>query len=225
MTFSISARCERTGMLGVAVASSSPCVAARCAHVRAGAGAVSTQNITDPRLGPRGLDLMAAGLPAEAAMERLKAEAPHLDYRQIALVDGGGGTAHFSGARTLGIHHAAAGGGVVAAGNLLSSKKVPEAMVAAFDRSAGLPLGDRLIAAMQAALEAGGEAGPVHSAGMLLAREVPWPVADLRVDWTEDCPVAALGALWRRWAPEMDAYVTRALDPSAAPSYGVPGDL
>jgi uncharacterized Ntn-hydrolase superfamily protein len=225
MTFSISARCERTGMLGVAVASSSPCVAARCAHVRAGAGAVSTQNITDPRLGPRGLDLMAAGLPAEAAMERLKAEAPHLDYRQIALVDGGGGTAHFSGARTLGIHHAAAGGGVVAAGNLLSSKKVPEAMVAAFDRSAGLPLGDRLIAAMQAALEAGGEAGPVHSAGMLLAREVPWPVADLRVDWTEDCPVAALGALWRRWAPEMDAYVTRALDPSGAPSYGVPGDL
>ena len=225
MTFSISARCERTGMLGVAVASSSPCVAARCAHVRAGAGAVSTQNITDPRLGPRGLDLMAAGLPAAAAMERLKAEAPHLDYRQIALVDGGGGTAHFSGARTLGIHHAAAGGGVVAAGNLLSSKKVPEAMVAAFDRSAGLPLGDRLIAAMQAALEAGGEAGPVHSAGMLLAREVPWPVADLRVDWTEDCPVAALGALWRRWAPEMDAYVTRALDPSAAPSYGVPGDL
>jgi hypothetical protein len=60
---------------------------------------------------------------------------------------------------------------------------------------------------------------------MLLAREVPWPVADLRVDWTEDCPVAALAALWRRWAPEMDAYVTRALDPSGAPSYGVPGDL
>ncbi|WP_413877062.1 DUF1028 domain-containing protein [Albidovulum sp.] len=225
MTFSISARCERTGMLGVAVASSSPCVAARCAHVRAGAGVVSTQNITDPRLGPRGLDLMAAGLSADAAMERLKAEAPHLDYRQIALVDGRGGTAHFSGARTLGVHHVAAGDGVVAAGNLLSSKQVPEAMVAAFGRGAGLPLGDRLVAAMQAALDAGGEAGPVHSAGMLLAREVPWPVADLRVDWTEDCPVAALAALWRRWAPEMDAYVTRALDPSGAPSYGVPGDL
>lgn len=224
MTFSIAARCERTGMLGVAVSSSSPCVAARCAHVRAGAGVVSTQNITDPRLGPRGLDLMAAGLSAGEAMERLKAEAPHLDYRQLALVDGRGGTAHFSGARTLGIHHAAVGDGAVAAGNLLSSKKVPEAMVAAFDRGAGLPLGDRLIAAMQAALDAGGEAGPVHSAGMLLARDVPWPVADLRVDWTEDCPIAALAALWRRWAPEMDAYVTRALDPSEAPSYGVPGD-
>ncbi|MEX1236480.1 MAG: DUF1028 domain-containing protein [Roseovarius sp.] len=225
MTFSITAHCSETGMVGTAVSSSSPCVAARCAHVRAGVGAVSTQNITDPRLGPKGLDLMAQGMGAAAALEALKREAPHMDYRQLALVDAQGGAAHFSGARTLGTHHALAADGVVAAGNMLSSGAVVEAMITAFAAGAGQPLGDRLIAAMQAALEAGGEEGDVHSAGMLLAREVAWPVADLRIDWTDACPVAELAALWERWEGEMDAYVGRALDPGAAPSYGVPGDL
>ncbi len=225
MTFSISARCADTGMVGVAVSSSSPCVAARCAHVRAGAGAVSTQNITDPRLGPKGLELMARGLSATDALETLKKDAPHLQYRQLAVVDAKGGTAHFSGAHTLGTHHVVTGDGVVAAGNLLTSKAVPEAMVKTFLDMKGQPLGDRLIAAMQAALDAGGEEGDVHSAGMLLARDVDWPIADLRVDWRDDCPIAALGALWERWKPEMDAYVSRALNPSEAPSYGVPGDM
>ena len=77
---------------------------------------------------------------------------------------------------------------------------------------------------MQAGLAAGGEAGPVHSAGLKLVRDVPWPVADLRIDWTEGCPIAALATAWEVYKPQMDAYVTRALDPSAAPSYGVPGD-
>ncbi|HEY9039332.1 MAG TPA: DUF1028 domain-containing protein [Roseovarius sp.] len=225
MTFSISARCPDTGTVGVAVSSSSPCVAARCAHVRAGVGVVSTQNITDPRLGPKGLDLMGQGLSAGEALEALKKDAPHLDYRQLALVDSRGGTAHFSGAHTLGTHHAATGDGVVAAGNMLTSKAVPEAMIKAFEGANGQPLGDRLLAAMQAALDAGGEEGDVHSAGMLLARDVDWPIADLRIDWRDDCPIAALGALWERWKPEMDAYVSRALNPSEAPSYGVPGDL
>ncbi len=225
MTFSISARCPETGMFGVAVSSSSPCVAARCAHVRAGAGAVSTQNITDPRLGPKGLDLMGQGMSATDALETLKKDAPHLEYRQLALVDAKGGTAHFSGAHTLGTHHVATGDGVVAAGNLLTSNAVPEAMVKAFEDMQGKPLGDRLIAAMQAALDAGGEEGDVHSAGMLLARDVAWPIADLRIDWSDDCPIAALASLWERWKGEMEAYVSRALNPSEAPSYGVPGDL
>jgi uncharacterized Ntn-hydrolase superfamily protein len=59
---------------------------------------------------------------------------------------------------------------------------------------------------------------------MKLVREVAWPVADLRVDWTEGDPVNELAALWGLYAPQLDAYVTRALDPRKAPSYGVPGD-
>lgn len=223
MTFSISARCPRTGQFGIAVSSSSPAVAARCAHARAGVGAVATQNITDPTLGPKGLDLMASGLSAPEALARLKAEGAHIDYRQIALIDAEGRTAGFSGTKTLGTHHIAEGENVVAAGNLLSSPLVPQAMVDAFSAAQG-PLGDRLVAAMKAALAAGGEEGPVHSVGMLIVDTVAWPVADLRVDWHETDPIGALADLWELWKPQMDAYVTRALDPSTAPSYGVPGD-
>ena len=82
------------------------------------------------------------------------------------------------------------------------------------------PLG---IAGLQAGLQAGGEAGPLHSAGLRVARTVPWPVTDLRVDWSET-PIADLSTLLEVWLPQRDEYVTRALDPTAAPRYGVPGD-
>ena len=225
MTFSVSGRCAATGMFGIAVSSSSPSVAARCAHARAGVGVVATQNITDPRLGPKGLDLMAGGLSAEAALERLVAEAPHVEYRQLTLLDAQGRSATYSGARTLGTHATARGVDVVTAGNMLTSTAIPGKMVEAFEAAKDSHLGDRLIAAMRAALAAGGEEGPVHSMGMILVDKVSWNVADLRVDWTDGDPIEECAALWARWRGEMDAYVTRALNPSGAPSYGVPGDL
>ncbi|TQV68206.1 DUF1028 domain-containing protein [Denitrobaculum tricleocarpae] len=223
MTFSIAARCEKTGMFGLAVSSSSPAVAARCAYARAGVGAVASQNITDPTLGPKALDLMAQGVSAPDAVARLVAETPYIQYRQLTVIDAAGRTGHFSGSETLGTHAVAEGRNVVCAGNLLANTEVPQAMVAAFEGSDG-DLGDRLIAAMQAALTAGGEAGPVHSAGLYLVRDVSWPVADLRVDWDEEDPITALAALWVLYKPQLEAYVTRALDPREAPSYGVPGD-
>jgi uncharacterized Ntn-hydrolase superfamily protein len=223
MTFSIAARCARTGRLAVAVASSSPAVAARCAHLRAGVGAVTTQNVTDPRLGPRGLDLMALGASAEQARATLAATAPDAAYRQFTLIDAQGRTALFSGAHTLGVHGEAQGRDVVSAGNLLAHSAVPWEIVAAFEENATLDLGDRVLEAMTAGLAAGGEAGPIRSAGLLIASEVAWPIADLRIDW-HDSPITALIELWQVWKPQMDAYVTRALNPAGAPSFGVPGD-
>jgi uncharacterized Ntn-hydrolase superfamily protein len=223
MTFSLAGRCTRTGMVGIVVSSSSPAVAARCAHVRTGVGAVATQNVTDPRLGPRILDLLQAGRPAAEAVA-VAAAAHGREYRQLTAVDANGTTGAFSGSRTLGTHAATHGDGAVAAGNLLANPDVPAAMVRAFEANPELHLGDRLIAALIAGLDAGGEGGPVRSAGLLLADQVEWPVADLRVDWDDD-PIGRLAELWLLWKPQMDAYVTRALDPDAAPSYGVPGDL
>jgi uncharacterized Ntn-hydrolase superfamily protein len=223
MTFSIAARCAETGMFGLAVSSSSPAVAARCAFARAGVGAVASQNITDPTLGPWVLDLMAGGAAADEALAQVVAASPHSDYRQLTAIDAAGRTAAYEGSKTLGVHAVAEGSNVVAAGNLLADAGVPTAMVAAFQDASG-PLGDRLLQAMKAGLAAGGEAGPVRSAGLLLVREVPWPVADLRVDWHETDPIAALQELWQLYKPQLDAYVTRALDPSAAPGFGVPGD-
>lgn len=223
MTFSIVARCAETGMFGIAVASSSPAVAARCAHARAGVGAVSSQNITDPSLGTRTLDLMELGAGAPEAIDIIRS-GPKLEYRQVLAVDRAGRTAIHSGAKVLGTWAEAKADDVACAGNLLKTRHVPQAMAEAFAVAPG-HLAERLLAAMEAAIGAGGEEGPIHSAGLKIVDRVSWPVVDLRVDWTETCPVTALRAIWTVYAPQLDAYVTRALDPDAAPSYGVPGDL
>lgn len=223
MTFSISARCPKSGMMGIAISSSSPAVSARCAFARSGAGVVATQNITDPALGPKGLDLMAGGLSAEAALAKLLDGYATADWRQLVLLGVEGDTAIHSGENTLGTFATAKGKDCAAAGNLLANNQVPAAMVEAFEASSG-HLADRLIATMQAGLNAGGEAGPVHSAGLYMVRDVSWPVADLRVDWAEEDPIGELAALWQIYKPQLEDYVTRAIDPTAAPSYGVPGD-
>ena len=224
MTFSIAARCARTGQFGIAVSSSSPAVAARCAHARAGVGVVASQNITDPRLGTIGLDFMQDGLAAPDALAKLKEQAgPTVEYRQLALVDSAGRTAVHSGRHTLGIHASAEGPDAVAAGNLLAETGVPAAIQARFDAMADVELGDRLIAALLAGLDAGGEAGPVRSAGLLIVEREAWPLTDLRVDWSEN-PIHELKAIWEIWKPQAQDYVTRGLDPETAPAYGVPGD-
>jgi uncharacterized Ntn-hydrolase superfamily protein len=224
VTFSISAYCSETRRLAMAIASSSPAVGARCAHLRAGVGAVASQNITDPRLGTRALDLMALGVPPGEIVRVFSDSVPDIEYRQLALVNAAGETACFSGKRSLGIHAAVEGRLAVAAGNLLASPAVPQAMLNRFERSAGDDLGDRLVQAMQAGLEAGGEAGPIHSAALVIVAAVPWPIADLRVDWRDE-PIGELARLWAIWRPQMQDYVTRALDPRSAPSFGVAGDV
>ncbi len=226
MTFSIVARCQKTGMFGVAVASSSPAVAARCAFADAGIGAVATQNITDPSKGPRVLNLLKSQADAIEAIETLQASSDFIEYRQILVVDRDGGSAIHSGEHTLGTWSEAATKNAAAAGNLLADKSIPRTMINSFEETenSDLHLADRLMIAMRAAKDAGGEEGPIHSAGIKIVDNVPWPIVDLRVDWTDACPIDALDALWAIYKPQMDDYVTRALDPTSAPSYGVPGD-
>lgn len=223
MTFSLVARCAETGRFGMVISSSSPAVAARCAHLRAGVGAVASQNVTDPALGPLVLDALGRGLDATAALQVVMAGRAHADWRQVLVVDRQGGTAIHSGRQVLGLWGEARGRDCAAGGNLLADPGVPAAMVAAFESAAG-DLGDRLLAALRAGLAAGGEAGPVHSAGLKIVDRLDWPVADLRCDWTEACPIAAVEAAWAVYKPQMAAYVLRAEDPTQAPSYGVPGD-
>ncbi|TYL98834.1 DUF1028 domain-containing protein [Bradyrhizobium rifense] len=224
MTISISGRCNQTGQLGIAIASSSMSVAARCAYARAGAGVCATQNITDPRLGPRALALMELGLDADTILAGIRANTEHIEFRQLGVLDHSGRTACYSGLHSLGTFASAHGQDVIALGNLLANAEVPKRMMSAFNENADAELGDRLITAMQAGLAAGGEAGPMLSAGMIIVDRVPWPIADIRVD-LHDEPITRLSELWKAWRPQMDDYVTRALKPSAAPKFGVPGDL
>ena len=222
MTFSLIARCARTGQFGMVIASSSPAVAARCANVRAGVGAVASQNVTDPALGPLLLDRMQAGLSAPDALAQVTAGRPHIAYRQLLAIDATGRTAIHSGTQVLGMWGEAAGADCAAGGNLLANNTIPTAMVSAFELATG-HMGDRLMAALEAGRDAGGEAGPVHSAGLKLADRLSWPLVDLRIDWSDD-PIGSLRTAWAVYRPQMAAYVQRAIDPTQAPSYGVPGD-
>jgi len=219
---SIAARCSLTGMVGVAVSSSSIAVASRCANVRAGVGAALSQNVTDPNLGRLALDQMENGKSAPDVVEWLLNEQPFMEWRQIVLVPVAGAPAVYSGDRTLGVFGESVGRDCASAGNLLANPSVPSEMTRAFEDSRG-HLADRLLKALGAGLKAGGEAGPLHAAGVLVADKLSWPIVDLRVDWS-DHPIEQLCALWELYQPQLDAYVQRARSPAGAPAYGVAGD-
>jgi uncharacterized Ntn-hydrolase superfamily protein len=225
MTFSISGFCERTGMVGVAITTSSISVASRCPWVRAGVGAAATQNVTDPSLGNLMLDGLEQGKSPRQVMDDLVNGRDFIEYRQLALIDAKGQSASFTGSQTLGTNAVVQVNGCIAAGNILITTAVPQAMADTFAQHPQLHLAQRLLLALQAGVDAGGEEGPVHSAGLKVAHVHPWPLVDLRVDWADDAPIAQLMELWKAYEPQMMDYNARAIDPSAAPSYGVPGDL
>ncbi len=225
MTFSITAFDKHTGQVGVAITTSSICVGARCPWVRSGVGAVATQNVTLPALAADILECIAQGNTAQHALDTIIQQDPHNAYRQVCVVDTHGNTAVFSGTQSLGINGDAVGNSCVAGGNLLANNTIPQVLVTAFETSTG-HLADRLLTALQAGMDAGGEMGSVHSSALLVADKQKWPLVDLRVDWAENtCPVAGLKTLWHAYKPQMTDYITRALNPADAPSYGVPGDL
>lgn len=224
MTFSIIGRCARTGMFGVAITTSSIAVGARCPHARAGVGAVATQNVTDPGLGPELLDLMQQGKSARMAMDQVVHGRKDIEYRQLTAIDRHGVLAHWTGAKVLGRNAVAEGADCLAAGNLLKSVGLPAAMVAKFVRHPDVHLAERLLLALVAGLDHGGEEGPVHSAALLVYDKLSFPLVSLRVDWDDHDPIARLGLLWKDYEGQMDAYLQRAINPSGAQSYGVPGD-
>lgn len=224
MTFSLCARDPATGAFGIVVCSSSPAVASRCAHPRAAVGVVASQNVTNPALGPRVLDSLVGGADADTALEAALAHEKFPDYRQLTVVDSRGNTAAHSGPHSLGVHATAHGEQAVAAGNLLENEKVIAELLAGYSDSGSGPFEERLLDGFRAALAAGGEEGPVHAAGLMVVEDVSWPVTDLRVDYSDD-PLADLSELWRLWKRQKNDYRMRGIDPTRAPSYGVPGDL
>ncbi|POF30940.1 DUF1028 domain-containing protein [Roseibium marinum] len=218
MTYSIAAQCPISGAFGIAITSSSICVPSRCAWIGP-LGAVVTQNVTDPGLGPAGQALLRQGLQAGSVLDILRDGTPQPEWRQIGVVDRYGKTAFHSGAEALGTAAVAQGNAALAMGNLLSNEDVPQAMIRAFSATGpGMPLAERLLGALEAGLDAGGETGDEHSAGLHVANRFDWPVVDLRIDWS-DTPIAGLRALWTRYKPQQAEYELRARNPSDAPTF------
>lgn len=224
MTFSLILRDPETGEFGSAISSSSPAVAARCLNLADGIGAANSQNVTDPRLGPALINELRSGSSAADALAAVvsAADPETIDYRQLLVLDAQGRAAVHSGGRALGVFGSAVRENAVAGGNMLANLDVLDALV---DTALATPgrIEERLYAALQAAIVAGGEAGPVHSAGIAVVSDAGWRVTDLRVDWHES-PIDELGKALAEWLPQRDDYVNRGLNPIVAPSYGVPGD-
>lgn len=222
MTFSIAGFCRETGQFGTAISSSSICVASRCPFVAPGKGVVLTQNVTNPGLGQLGVSLLQQGLDAEQVLARIIENEEYPEWRQLQVLDGQGHSAVHSGMETLGLHATHQGRDCVAGGNMLADTAVIHAMIATFETHEG-ELAERLLSALEAGLAAGGEMGPVYSAGLKVTDRASWPVVDLRVDW-HISPLTELRMVWANYLPQRDAYVCRATRPDQSPSYGVPGD-
>ena len=216
MTFSVVGMCRQTGMFGAAVTTSSIGVGSRCPFAQAGVGAVLTQHRTDPRLGPRGLELLAAGHSARQVMAALVQDNPTIGWRQLAIIDTQGETAYYHGDRISSIHAAAQGNAVCAIGNILRSEDVPRAMVEAFGQEPEVHLAERLLRALEAGLKAGGELKQVKSAALLVVHEQPFPLVDLRVE-LDPQPLAELRFLWELYQAQLELYVRRAIDPDSVP--------
>lgn len=215
MTFSLAARCSKTGAFGVVITTASLAVGARCPFVRGGVGAVLTQNRTDPRLGPQGLDLLEKGASAQSTIDALVESGHVIGWRQLAAVDKHGRTAHFSGESIVSKHCGYEGPQCVSIGNLLVSDKLPQRMVEGYMSRPDQSFSDRLIDALDAGLDAGGEINPVRSATLLVADNFDFPHINLRVDDHEK-PVAELRRIWKKYERVVDNFVLRVLDPNSA---------
>ena len=215
VTFSLAGRCARTGQLGAGTATSDIAVGSRVPHARAGVGAVLTQHRTDPRLGPRGLDLLQSGCEADGAVRALVASTPHSAWRQLAVVDSQGRTAAFSGSRVHPFLAEEFGDGCVVVGNMLAGKHVGSAMRRTFEDGADEPLAERLLRALESGEAAGGEQMPVRSAALVVVGDQLFPLVDLRVDLS-DRPLADLRRTWAAYRPLVGEFVVRALDPDNA---------
>ncbi len=198
-TFSLVARDPGTGDLGIAVASKYLAVGAVVPWLAAGVGAVATQAWTQTSFGPDALKLLEEGLSAGEALDRVLAEDDHADRRQLGVVDADGGTANFTGRECLAWAGATDGEGYTVQGNLLAGANVIASAAAAYEGAPSFrPLPERLMSALEAGQEAGGDVRGQQSAALVVVRlklghsgfndrlidlrvdDHPTPVAELR---------------------------------------------
>ncbi len=225
MTYTVIGRCGTSGRLGIAIATYSLAVGGYCPSIRAGVGAVSTQAFVNPGLGPLALRLMALGYRAEKVMAELAESDPEFDWRQIALIDRDGGAVAHTGRNTRPWSGHVTADGVVAMGNVLAGEAVVTAIAEGFEASAGEGLDERLLRALEAGRDAGGQQGadghlPERSAGLLVYDRHEYALLDLRVD-AHEAAVDELRRIHGVYAPYIPYYELRHRAPAETPAQDV----
>lgn len=215
-TFSIAARAPDTGFFGTAVSTKVPAVGSLCPFIRHNVGAVCTQAWVNPALGPKILDQIQAGYSANDALERVMAAEVDREIRQVGVVDSRGGSAAFTGAATDAWTGHRTGTDFSVQGNMLVSGDTIDAMVAAFESSAGVDLAERLMRVLEAGQAAGGDRRGRQSAALLVRGPEVYPLVDLRVDEHPD-PVAELRRIFEVAKRELFPFIA-ALPSRARPA-------
>lgn len=220
MTYTVIARDPLTGQIGIGIATYSLAVGASCPHIRPGVGAVSTQAATFPAHGPALLDSIAFGISLFDSFEDLRDLDEHFEYRQIGIVTAVGDALVHTGSSTRDWAGALTGDGWLVMGNVLAGGYVVEAMAAALQKHTGKSLAARLVSALEAGRDAGGQQGvggrhlPERSAVVTVYGADSFPDIDLRVDDHPDA-VHELRRIFDRFSRADRYYRARSADPAS----------
>lgn len=218
MTFSIIGRCARTGAFGAAITTSDLAVGARCVRLAHGKGAMLSQHRTDSRLGDLGIALLAEGKTAQDTVSAVCNSSTDIEWRQIGALDAKGRASAYHGRRMYSIYTHSSDKDCLALGNILANDQVTRNMADAFVKDPDLPLGERLMRALEAGRDAGGEIqGPLRSAAVRVTGEHGIDALDLRIDISEKTAVEDLRGLVNAYANRAEILRGVALAPDGIP--------
>ena len=217
MTYSLIARCSRTGRLGIATASYAMAIGAYCdGAVRPNVGVTITQGVPLPRNNRLAMNLLAQGYTPTQILSELAANDGDYESRQIAVIDREGNAVAHTGSNVRPVCAQRVASGVVALGTMISSEKVLDALIAAFESDKHLDLEDRLLAALESGRDAGGLKGrKERSVALIVWGRNDYSDIDLRVD-LQDHAIAQLRRIYVDYKPTAEYYEERARHPRNA---------
>ncbi len=217
-TFTLLARCPKTRMFGVAITTRTIAVGQRCTYASPPFGLVVTQATVAQTLGVLGARLLSAGYPAAKVLAEIVSSDEHIEYRQVAVIDADGRAVARTGKDNRAWAGHVVGDGWVAMGNVLVGEQTVQAMATAFEKSAAENFDERLLRAIEAGRDAGGQRGGQRSAGLLIYDDRPFPYLDLRVDEQAE-PVGELRRIHSLFAPLLPYYDLHRKNPVGLPPY------
>ena len=208
MTFSIVARCPRTGEFGIAAITALPAVGKLLTHAAPGAGAIATQARLNPYLGIDGIRLLQSGMWADEVIEALRQHDPRMDRRQLGVIDRDGRAAIWTGESCKPWAGGQAHRDFCVQGNRLEGPQVIEHAVRAFGEKPNTPLVERLIRALAAGMAEGGDRKEERSSTVYVVASEEYPLWDIRVDDHDD-PVGELMRLHSVFAEKLLPHIGR----------------
>jgi uncharacterized Ntn-hydrolase superfamily protein len=219
MTFTILGYCPRSGKAGFAQSTSTPAVGWRCTDVVLGRGIVTVQAHGDYRQLQLAKRLMAFGYSPTKVMKDLQEGDPYADYRQTAILDFLGNTAAYTGAKAYAWAGEVVKSDHIATGNVLVGPAVVQSMSDAFSASPTAELEERLMLAIEAGRDAGGQPDGQRSAAVVVYDKYEFPIVNLRVDVSLE-PVGELRKIFNWFKPLIPYYIERTLDPTSVKRVG-----